>query len=370
MFKKLVSVVLITMLVIFIPGCNNNKSVKSDNKDITNKKAEVTIYLTEGQEIDNKYKEDINIAVNYLPDKTDSFTQKDVNTIVNNIDKHVKVLVISSEKSGLSEVFQKVKEKLPGVITVAGDIGEMHNDNLGKLLKNSNIDVAFCLEKNKLGQTAAEMAEQMNAKKFLYLYLDSAKENSDVNEDISEAKAYCDKNGIEFLKLSIENEEIEQNLVEKIKAISGDNIENLAVYPGSSTLSKAVLDGAIKHSYMIPNLNSGQDGKLLSEKLNLNKEYKELSRASYDKKIQDKLSKINMDGKIAGISEAINAVPAELTIEIAKYMYARNYMIEECYTDISVRDRANRNLDLSISPSYIGSSSGYARNLTLSPRIY
>ncbi|MEG0249991.1 MAG: DUF3798 domain-containing protein [Peptostreptococcus sp.] len=370
MFKKLVSVVLITMLVIFIPGCSNDKSVKSDNKDITNKKAEVTVYLPEGQDIDNKYKDDINIAVNYLPDNGKDFTQKDVNAIVNNIDKHVKVLVISTEKSGLNDVFKKVKEKLPGVITVAGDMGEMHNDNLGKLLKNPDLDVGFRLEKNKGGQTAVEMAEQMNAKKFLYLYVDNAKENPDVNEDMNEAQAYCNKNGIEFSKLAVSSEDINSGLAEKIKAASPDNIENLAVYPGSSDLSKETFNGAIKYFYIIPDLNSGQDGKLLSEKLNLKKEYEELSRVLYDKKVQEKLSKINMDGKIAGISEGVGAVPAELTIEIAKYMYERNYMIEECYTDASVKDRANRNLDLSVLPEYIGSSSGYIKNLVLSPRVY
>ena len=77
-----------------------------------------------------------------------------------------------------------------------------------------------------------------------------------------------------------------------------------------------------------------------------------------------------MDGKIAGISEGVDSVPAELTIEIAKYMYERNYMIEECYTDDSVKDRANRMLDLSILPEYIGASSGYIKNLSISPRVY
>ncbi|PSJ31979.1 hypothetical protein UF10_03150 [Peptostreptococcus russellii] len=370
MFKKLVSVVLITMLVILIPGCSNDKSVKSDNKDITNKKAEVTIYLPEGQDIDNKYKDDIDIAVNYLPDNGKDFTKKDVDTIVNNIDKHVKVLVISTEKSGLSDVFKKVKEKLPGVITVAGDIGEMHNDKFASLLKNPNLDVGFRVEKNKCGKLAAEMAEQMNANKFLYLYLEDTKENPNLYEDISQAKAYCDKNGMAFSKLAVKKEDINSGLAEKIKAIQPDKIENLAVYPASSALSKEVLNGAVKNSYIIPYLNSGQDGNLLSDKLNLDKEYKELSRLSFDKKVQDKLSKINMDGKIAGISEGVDSVPAELTIEIAKYMYERNYMIEECYTDDSVKDRANRMLDLSILPEYIGASSGYIKNLSISPRVY
>lgn len=366
MFKKLFSVALVGILALSLQGCGKEKNLKSDNNNVTNKKAEITVYLPEGQQIDNKYYKDQDVAVNYLPDNKNRFTEKEVNQIVNNIDKHVKVVAITTDKSGLNDVFKKVKAKLPGVITVAGDIGEMHDGNLWKIKKNPNLDVAFQVDNQNRAIEAAKTAKLMGAKKFEYLYLNDNDGNPSEGYDRVAAEDFCKENNIEFKSAEVAND----NYKKIIDDFAGNDFAETAVYSASPKLSKDVLKYALEKKFMVPDINSSKDGELLAEVLGLKDEYKELPREEFDKAVSSKLKKENMQGKIAGISEGLYSLPAELTIEIAKYMYEKNYMIEECYTDSSLVDRGNRNLQITILPQDMGISSGYVRNLVISPRIY
>lgn len=369
MIKKLFSIVMIVALVILLPACGKEKSLKSDNNKVTTKKAEIMVYLPEGQQLDNKYYNDKEVAINYLPNNKGTFTEKEVNDIVNNIDKHVKVLVITTEKTGLEGVFKKVKDKLPGVITVAGDIGEMHNDELYSILKNPKLDVAFTVENNKKGVESAKIAKLMGAEQYIYLSRTKSI-NPEVNEDMQEVKEYCNNNGMKFENISVDEKAPYSDIISKVKKTAAEAIKKTAVFPSDKSLSKDVLEGALSEGYMVPDINSENDGRLLSEVLNMTKDYKKLPREEFDSKVSQKLKEYNLNGKIAGISEGIYSIPSELTIEIAKFMYEKNYMIEECYRDVSVIARGNRNLKLSILPKDIGLSLGYARNLLVTPRIY
>ena len=367
MFKKLFSIVLVAVLVLLLPGCGKDKELKADGNKVTTKKAEITIYLPEGQQLNNKYYKDKDIAINYLPNNKGNFTEKEVNDIANNIDKHVKVLVITTEKSGLEDVFKKVKAKLPGVITVAGDIGEMHSKKLYSVLKNADIDTAFMMENGKKGAVSAQIAKLMGADKYIYI---SSENSADTYTDIKDTKLYCSENGMKFEKLSVDKNESEKVILEKIKKTAGDGLKNTAVYPADRNLSETVLKGAMEYGYMVPNINSDNDGRVLAKLLNLEEEYKKLPREEFDSKVSEKLKKYNLNGKVAGISEGIYSIPSELVIEIAKFMYEKNYMIEECFRDVSVIARGNRNLELSILPEDVDYSTGYVRNLVVTPRIY
>ncbi len=369
MFKKFVSLTLLMTLLVFLPSCGQEKSLKAKNKDITDKKAEITVYLPQGQEIDNKYYRDKQVAINYLPADKKAFTEKEVDDIVNNIDKHVKVLIIRSEKTGLEDVFKKVKDKLPGVITVAADMGELHNDKLYSMLKNPNLDVAFTVESNKRALESAEIAKIMGAERYIYVSKTSS-QNLESKEDMQAAKEYCSEHGMKFASISLGENSNLTELLSKVREISGKEIKKTALFPAEESLSRIALQGALKEGYMLADINSKNDGKLLSQELNLEEEYKTLSRAKFDEKVAEKLKEYNLQGKLAGISEGLYSIPSELAIEIAKFMYEKNYMIEECYRDVSVIARGNRNLKLSILPKDIALSLAYTRNLIVSPRIY
>lgn len=367
MYKKLFSIVLVAVMVLMLPGCGKDKELKANGDKVTTKKAEITVYLPEGQQLDNKYYKDKDIAINYLPNNKGDFTEKEVNDIANNIDKHVKVLIITTEKSGLEDVFKKVKEKLPGVITVAGDIGEMHNKKFYSVLKNSDIDAAFIMENGKKGVISAQIAKMMGADKYIYV---NSVNSADTYIDTKDTKLYCSENGMKFEKITVDKNESEKAVLEKIKKTAGDSMKNTAVYPADRYLSETVLKGAMEYGYMVPNINSDNDGRVLAKLLNLEDEYKELPREEFDLKVSEKLKKYNLDGKVAGISEGIYSIPSELSIEISKYMYEKDYMIEECYADKSAQERSNRMLKLPLEVSDFGVSSPYARNLIVSPRIY
>lgn len=363
MLRRISPILLISIL---LTGCGGNSNSKMQSI-IENKKSTITIYVPRDVRLDPKYYEDKEIAINYLPDKT-SYTKSDVDEIVNNIDKHVKVLIISTDKSGLEPVFDKVKKKIPGVVTVAGDIGEMRNSELYKVLKNPSINVSFMVEKNYNGVISAKMAEIMKAKRFLYLY---NKGQKDVLVDIDRTRSYLNKLGIEFVPVEISKENFNQAYVDEvIEKKSKNEYSSLAVYPADSSLSKYVLNLCKDKKFIIPNLNSDNDGLLMSKEFGLEDEYKTDSREVFEKKLSEKLKVLGLNNRIAGISEGRESIPAEISIEVSKYMYEKNYMIEECYEDRSLVDRGNRNLDLLLLPENISESNSYSRNILLYPRIY
>lgn len=370
MRRILISFVLVIITISLISGCEKKQGEKERQGDMTNNKAEITVYIPKDQNFDRQYFNQKDVAINYLPDKKGDYTDKDVGQIVNNIDKHVKVVVINTNKKGLEPVFKKIKSKLPGVITVAGDIGEMYGNSSNKLFKNSYIDVAFKIEKDNNGYISAMLANQMKAKNFIYLYFSDGGTNPDVYRDIQITKQFCEENGIKFSKKGINSTDNLDKIKSEIKKISDENGRDTAIFPSDMRLSKPVLTSAIEYKFIVPNLNSDNDGELISKELGLEKEYSELARKDFDNKVREKLKSMNLNNKIALISEGRNSVAPELVIEIARYMYENNFMIEECYRDVSLIARGNRNIDLSITPKIMGQSSGYIRNLVLSPRIY
>lgn len=340
-----------TVLVTSLVGCSNKEATKT-SVGSNNKRAKITVYLPEGSYIDNKYKEDPDVAINYL--------SKDakVNKIASNIDKSVKVLILSSDQEGLLPVFNKVKKKLPGVITIASELEEMKDKNIYKLLKDEDLSVGFSVEEDRNAKIATIMAKKMGAKKFIYLYTKG--ENPEYLMDKKDAKDFCEVNGMEFAALETDG----QNLV------LNSNPKDTAIYPASENLTEPVLNLALEKGYIIPSLNSNKDGFYLAKALGLQKEYKEETIKEFDKKVGVKLDEMGMKDRIAGISEGREAVPTELSIAIAEYMYEKNFMIEECYRDVSAIDRGIQKLDLTIEPRRISTSNGYVRNLVLSPRIY
>ena len=365
MFKKIIPLAIIT--AVFLSGCAFKGNSKISSM-ISNNKAEITVYIPKGTHLDPKYNKDKDVAINYLPNRKDGYTKKDVENIVNNIDKHVKVLIITSEKPGLEPVFKMVKSKLPGVVTVAGDMQEMRDDDLYKISKDQNINVSLKIDRELNGVVSLKMAKMMKAKKFIYLYLPN---NPNYNVDLEKTKLYSKKLGLQFIPVKLNPNDITQDIVDNaiLKKIDGD-FSTTAVYPSSDKLSPLVLNLCKDKKFIIPNLNSDNDGKLMAKTFGLEKEYLDDSRSVFDKKLDKKLKEYGLDNKIAGISEGKMSIPAEISIETSKYMYEKNYMLEECYEDGSLIERGNRRLDLLIHPEDIFQSNSYSRNLILYPRIY
>lgn len=368
MIKKIAYLFTIVFVLVSLGACTKNDRASSSDKesleDITNNKSEITIYLPEGQQLDKKYIENKKIAVNFLPKIEGKYTEKQADMIANNIDKHVKVLIISSSNNGLSSVFEKVKDKLPGVITISCDMEEFNNHSLDDLLKNSNIDVGLSVSNTNNLLIGVKNSILMNAKKFAYIY-----NPNDIDiTDLEKAKEYCKENNMIFDEIKVDKKIDDKYFNEIIGKIS--NIENTAVYSSIEDASTLLLKNFSKYKYIIPSLNSGNDGNIFSQEFALEKEYASLEREEFEAIVSKKLKEEGLTGKLGMIIEAKKSVPIEISIEIAKYMYENNFMIEECYRDVSLVARGNRNLNLSITPQKIGNSAGYFRYLNLVPRIY
>lgn len=357
--KKIINISLI-LILIFLVGCSK-KAENSSSSEISNNRAKITIYMDEGQRIDNKYAEDNDIAINYLPKKSTNFTKDDVDKISSNIDKNVKLVIVSTENEGLVEVFKSIKSKIPGVITVFSNIKEASNEKRASVLKDENIDVGFLTRKTDSLSTA-KLAKVMGAKAFLYL-------SSISDEDRAMVEDFCKTAGMEFREVEFSDS---KNLAsdKDFEELSKKYGRDIAIYSPDEKYSERVYDFGLENKLILPNINSEDDGRLLAKKLGLNKELEEKSRVEFDKAVSKKFKNLGMGNRVAGVSDGKKNLPIGLTIDIAKYMYENNFLIEECFRDISVDYRSNRDMDIDLIPERLGTSLGYIRTLGLSPRIY
>ena len=143
-----------------------------------------------------------------------------------------------------------------------------------------------------------------------------------------------------------------------------------AIYSADRLYSDFCLDNLIKNKFILPNINSLNDGDLLAKKLDIKTMEKFKSREDFDKAVSKVLASRGLSNKLAGISESRNAVTSEIVIEVANYMYEKNFNLEECYTNISLLNRANTNLNLSLNFDSFGIAYGYFRELSFLSRIY
>lgn len=360
MMKKLINISLI-LILIFLVGCSK-KADKVSSGEIGSNKAKITVYMDEGQRVDNKYLKDDEVAINYLPKRNGSFTKEDVEKISSNIDKNVKLLIIATENEGLVEVFKNTKSKIPGLITVFSNIKEAEDEKKVDLFKNENIDVGFLTRKTDSLSTV-KLAKIMRAKAFVYLNTNT------VDEDKIAVENFCKISGIEFKEVDfLKYKSLGED--EGVKELFKKYNREVAIYSPDESMAEEIFDFGIKNKLIIPNINSGDDGMLLAKKLNLESSLEEKTRSEFDKDVSNKLDELDMKNRVAGVSDGKKNIPIGLTIDIAKYMYESNFLIEECFRDISVDYRSNRDMDIDLTPERVYSSFGYIRTLGLSPRIY
>ena len=108
----------------------------------------------------------------------------------------------------------------------------------------------------------------------------------------------------------------------------------------------------------------------MANKLGLKSMDQYKSREDFVKAVSYQLAKRGLKSKLAGISESRRALTTELVIEVANYMYEKNFTLEECYTNISLLNRANTNLNLGLNFDSLGIAYGYFRELSFLTRIY
>src|SRR3712207_749133 len=296
MRKFIASLTLCLLLV--MTGCSGSNKQSQTNIQYTNEKAKITVYMPEGQYIDNKYFKNKDIAINYLPPTDGNYSQKEVDKIANSIDKNVKVLIISSKNKGLIGVFDKVKQKLPGVVTIAADMQESRENDSRNLRKDINVEVALKIDESRSGKSVANLAAMMSAKSFAYIY-NKDSNNPEQYLDISEVRSFCIANSLKFIEIPMTKGDINSDKIHELTdKLAKENGKDLAVYTTEQELSDDILSDSLRLGYIVPDINSAQDSLILARELNLEDELKNLSRMDFDKKVNSELKKLKMDGRI------------------------------------------------------------------------
>lgn len=358
---------LASIIAVGLAACNKSQNTKKDTLDMTDNKAEITVYIDKGTKVDPKYLTNGKVAINYLPNTKGNFGKDYVDKIINNIDKSVKVVIISTNKNGLEPVFKGVKKKLPGVVTVANGIGELSSIDRYMVAKDKNIDIGL-IESRYSGRESLITAKEMSAKNFIYLVSKDNATSKKIIEDINRARLVAEKYQVNFTVEEV-GDKLE-DLQKKLDAMDENTKSSTAIYPSDEMYSVFCLDNLIKNKFIVPNINSSNDGDLVANKLGLKSMDQYKSREDFDKAVSYQLAKRGLKSKLAGISESRRALTTELVIEVANYMYEKNFTLEECYTNISLLNRANTNLNLGLNFDSLGIAYGYFRELSFLTRIY
>nr|WP_314277802.1 DUF3798 domain-containing protein [uncultured Peptostreptococcus sp.] len=367
MLKKIIISSLMLVFIVGFTGCYKNDKAHKKTVGIVGKRAEITIYIDKGSKLDPKYLKDDKIAINYLPDNKNKFDKDDINAIVNNVDKNVKVLLISTKRTGLGPAFKGIKKKIPGIITVADEMGELEGINKYILFKDKNIDIGLFRPSNS-GEESVILAKEMSADNFIYIVSKEDYLSRNYTEDINLARQTAEKYGLKF---SLELVEASlDNIKAKFNKMDEKTRSKTAIYSSHPKYSEFCLENALNNKFILPNINSSGDGDLIARKLSIKKLEQFESREDFDNSISRELNKRGIKHRIAGVSESRSSLSSELVIEVAKYMYEKKFNFEECYTDISLLNRSNSKLDIGLKINSIGQAYGYFRELRFLTRIY
>ncbi|WAW15580.1 DUF3798 domain-containing protein [Peptostreptococcus equinus] len=349
----------------------NTACSKFSNKDNKNtqisKKAKYTVYMPKDSILDNRIIKDKEVAINYL-EKKDKYGNDDVDKIVNNVDKNVRVLIISSNSPGLLKAFEKIKEKIPGLVTVAIDLPELDNNKNLSSKKNKSVEISLSSQENTGGLNAAKFAKSMGAKEFLYLSLNNSPRPFEY-EDIEEVENFCKLNGMKFTNAKIESNAMNGKINENINNIFSKGKE-LAVFPASPELSELVFDNAIRYKYIVPNLNSNNDGLLLSKKFNLEKSYELNNSKSYSNDLQKKIESMGLKDRLGLIPEGKSNILIGLVIKSHQYMYKNRFELEESFSNINLSNRLQEEYGYMSKIYKINPSITINKTIKILPRIY
>lgn len=364
MYRKIVITFLVLCICFVETSCNRINDKKYNDRSNNYVKAKYTVYIPKGSSLNDNLSKDKNVAVNYLDDKK-SYDKSDVDKIVSNTDKNVKVVIINSNKPGILPVFNRLKEKIPGILTIAVDLPEFENMNSSDFLRMKGIEVALSSKQEMDGLNSAKLSQQLNTKTFLYLSLKDSK-NVYENEDIIETENYCKKNNIKFLHYKIDS--INDTDDKKLKKLNDifDQEKNLAVFPSDKSLSDYTLKKAIKYHFSIPDLNSSNDGKVLAKNLNLDLDNKD----KFISKLKKEISNRGLSHKIGAIIEGESSLLVEFSIRNSQIMYENRFELGESYKTYYMSNKFQEEFDYMTKNYILGPSYMINRNVVIIPRIY
>ena len=80
--KKCVPSLILCSILALTSACSSGNKQDQTNAKYTNKKSKITVYMPKGQYIDNKYFNNNDIAINYLPPVKGDFEQKEIDKAV------------------------------------------------------------------------------------------------------------------------------------------------------------------------------------------------------------------------------------------------------------------------------------------------
>ncbi len=203
MKKKLLSLLLITLLIIGVTGCGNKQApATGDKENLGFKIGLVTGTVSQGEEefraAENavkKYGKDVIKHVTY-PDK---FTQEQETTIAQitglAADPEVKAIIILQAVPGSAAAIDKIKEERDDILFIAG-VPHEDPETIA-----SRADFILETDNLKRGETIVELAEEMGAKTFIHYSFPRHMSYELLAQRRDVMKDKCKELGLEFVEV-------------------------------------------------------------------------------------------------------------------------------------------------------------------------
>lgn len=202
MKKRLLALLLVTLLVFSITGCGNKKEETAGGNDLDFKIGIVTGTVSQGEEefraaenLIAKYGEDVITHITY-PDKFDQEQETTISQIAGlATDKDIKAIVVCQAVPGTAAAIDKVKETRDDILFIAGEPHE-DPDTIA-----ARADIVLSPDQLKRGSSILETAKEMGAKNFIHYSFPRHMSMELLSQRRDIMKETADELGIEFIEV-------------------------------------------------------------------------------------------------------------------------------------------------------------------------
>lgn len=377
--NKIIKMTLIfSCVTMLFAGCA--KKEKNVDKGFYENKGKFVILVSEDTRVDDYYSKDKDVAINYIPKNLSE--EEILEEIKLNVNANTKMLVLNSEKIGLSKFSKIVKDKSDGTLTIAANTKDLYSENLVSMVMDENLNYGFKFPEVGDGVLTAEIAKGLKSNAYIYIYSSSEVNNPNVIKDKNRTKQYCSENNMKYEEMSLNLNEMTQSEIDKIvidtvkKYGLNTNFyfytENTPKYNKEQSLegNKKLLKAIVDNNAIMANINSSDDLKAINYALNLNLTKVEMqNKESALKEISKKLKDNNMSGRIGGFIEGKNMIPIEISIDTLKYMFEKDVNASEAFNATYIEKNENEINALALDLKKIDSLNGKIREIFVYPRI-
>jgi len=338
--KKILSILLASMMVFSLAACGNkatNES-KKENTEATNVKEvdyKIGVVTPTLSTSEDEFRAAENMVKKYpgivkhiaLPENFSTEIETAMSQIISLADdEKIKAITVTSGQSGLLPAIQKVKEKRPDIIVITAPIWD-DPDMMSKY-----IDVCLDTDWERRGVTIAEKAQKMGAKTFIHYSFPTHLAKELIAKRRDSMKATCERLGMEFVEIITPDPQtgngptaMQQFLQEDIPRQIEKYGVDTNIFGTNCPMYDVILDKALELKFFMAEQCCPTPTQAFPSVMGL--EIAEEDAGDYDKineMISEKAAEAGVTGRLSGWPVPVTVFLPEYAVELAKAMIDGN----------------------------------------------